>query len=274
MTLSKCAICGNKKSSFIKNQEAKGLLSNLGLRTPFNKVPRLGDILFWVYSGFKDNIWGADSADMQLISKFNKAFRFLLCVLIFLVNMLEFIFSQYPLKDKKGVSIANVFQKILDQSRRKLNKIWIEQRSEFCYSSVEKWLKDNNIEMYSIHKEGKSVVAEWFIRTLKTKYMTSILKNVYIDKLDDKVNEYNNTYHRTIKMKPADVKDNTYIDSMEMHSTELQSIKRVNDNDPKFKVGDHIRISKYKNIFATAYTPNWSEEDFVIKKVKNTVPWT
>ena len=68
MTLSKCAICGNKKSSFIKNQEAKGLLSNLGLRTPFNKVPRLGDILFWVYSGFKDNIWGADSADMQLIT--------------------------------------------------------------------------------------------------------------------------------------------------------------------------------------------------------------
>ena len=121
--------------------------------------------------------------------------------------------------------------------------------------------------MYSIHNEGKSVVAERFIRTLKTKiykYMTLVSKNVYIDKLDDIVDEYNNTYHRTIKMKPVDVKDNTYIDFK----------KEVNDRDPKFKVGDHVRISKYKNIFAKGYTPNWSEEVFVIKKVKNTVPWT
>ena len=87
--------------------------------------------------------------------------------------------------------------------------------------------------MYSIHSEGKSVVAERFIRTLRTKiykYMTSISKNVYNDKLD--VNEYNNAYHITIKMKPIDVKDNTYIDS----------IKEVNDEDRKFKVGDHVRI--------------------------------
>ena len=94
--------------------------------------------------------------------------------------------------------------------------------------------------------------------------MTSLSKNVYIDKLDDIVNEYNNTYHRTIKMKPIEVKDNTYIDS----------IKEVNDKDPKFKVGDHVRISKYKNIFAKGYSPNWSGEFFVIKEVKNTVPWT
>ena len=99
--------------------------------------------------------------------------------------------------------------------------------------------------------------------------MTSTSKNVYIDKLDDIVNKYNNAYHKTIKMKPVDVKDNTYIDSMELHSH-----KEVNDKDPKFKVGDHVRISKYKNIFAKGYTPNWSEEVFVIKKVKNAVPWT
>ena len=97
--------------------------------------------------------------------------------------------------------------------------------------------------------------------------MTS--KNVYIDKLDDIVNEYNNTYHRKIKMKPVDVKDNTYIDSTELHSK-----KEVNDKDPKFKVGDCIRISKCKNIFAKGYTPNWSEEIFVVSKIKNTVPWT
>ena len=75
-------------------------------------------------------------------------------------------------------------------------------------------------------------------------------------------------------MKPVDVKDNAYIDSMELHSTELHSNKKVNDRNPKFKIGDHLRISKYKNIFAKGYKPNWSEEVFVIKGVKNTVPWT
>ena len=120
--------------------------------------------------------------------------------------------------------------------------------------------------MYSICNEGKSVVAGRFIRTLKTKiykYMTSVSKNVYIDKLDDIVGEYNNTCHKTIKMKPVNVKDNSYIDFK----------KDVNDRDPKFKVGDHVRISKYKNIFAKGYTSNWSEEIFV-SEIKNTVPWT
>ena len=101
------------------------------------------------------------------------------------------------------------------ESNRKPNKIWVDKVSEFYNISYKKWLKGNESEMYSIRNEGKSVVAEGFIRTLKTKiykYMTSISKNVYINKLDDIVNEYNNTYHRTIKMKPVDVKDNTYID--------------------------------------------------------------
>ena len=93
--------------------------------------------------------------------------------------------------------------------------------------------------------------------------MTSVLKNVYVNKLDDIVGEYNNTYYRTVKMKPVDVKYNTYIDFK----------KEVNNKDKKFKVGDQVRISKYKNTFAKGYTPKWSEEVFVIKKVKNTVLW-
>ena len=151
---------------------------------------------------------------------------------------------------------------------RKPNKIWTDRGSEFYNSSFKKWLKDNDIEMYSTHNEGKSVVAERFIRTLKNKiykHMTAVSKNVYIDKLDDIVNEYNNTYHRTIKMKPIEVKDNTYINY----------IKEANDKDPpKFKVGDPVKISKYKNIFAKGYTPNWSEEVFIIKEIKNAVSWT
>ena len=141
---------------------------------------------------------------MQLISKFTKGFRFLLCVID--------IFSKYvwvvPVKDKKGITITHAFQKILNgsnsrqsQSKGRKPNIWVDKRSKFYNDFFEKWLKDNNTEMYLIHNEGKSVVAERFIRTLMTKiyrYMTSISKNVYVDKLDDLVNEYNNIYHRII----------------------------------------------------------------------------
>ena len=216
-----------------------------------------------VHAAFKDNIWDADLADMQLLSKYNKGIRFLLCDID--------SFSKYawvvPLKDKKSISIVKAFQIILKQSNRKPNKIWVDKGSEFYNAFFKKWLRDNDIVMYSTHNEGKSVVTERFIRTLESKiykYMTSISKNVYIDKVDDIVNEYNNTYHTTIKMKPIDVKDNTYINTD----------KETNDKDPKFKVGDRVRISKYKNIFAKGYTPNWSEGVFFIKKVKDTVPWT
>ena len=143
----------------------------------------------------------------------------------------------------------------------------MDKGSEFYNASFKKCLQDNDIVMYSTNNEGKSVVAERFMRTIKNKiykHITSVSKNVYIDKLNDIVNEYNNTYHTTIKMKPIDVKDNTYI-SID---------KEINNKDSKFKAGDRVRISKYKNIFAKGYTPNWSEEVCVIKKVKNTVPWT
>ena len=142
----------NKANNYLKNYTNQ-LLENLK-----------------VYSGFKDNIWGADLVDMQLISNFNKGFRFFLCVLD--------IFSKYAwvvlLKDKKGISIVNAFQNILKESmelhsERKPNKIWVDKGSKFYNSSFKKWLKDNDIEMYSIHNERKSVVAERFIRTLKNK---------------------------------------------------------------------------------------------------------
>ena len=121
-------------------------------------------------------------------------------------------------------------------SKRKPNKIWVDKVTEFYNRSMKSWLEKNiYIEIYSTHNKRKSVVAERFIRTLKTKiykYMTSISKNMYIDKLDDIVDEYNNTYHWTSKMESVN----------------------VNDKDSKFKIGDHVRISKYKNIFAKGYT--------------------
>ena len=129
---------------------------------------------------------------MQLISKFDKRFKFLLCVIV--------ICSKYawviPSEDKKGIKITDAFQKILKEPSRKRNRIWADKDSEF-YTI-------DHIEMYSTHNEGKFVVSERFIRTLKNKiykYMISVSKNVYIDKLDDIVNKYNNTYHSTIKIK-------------------------------------------------------------------------
>ena len=215
-----------------------------------------------LYSQFKDNIWGVDLADMQSLSRKNKGIKYLLCV-IDLYSKYAFVI---PLKDRKGISIANAFNKIIKQSNRKPNKIWVDQGGEFYNHNFKKWLSDNDIIMYSTYNEGKSVVAERFIRTLKNKlykHMTATGKNVYSDVLDDIVNEYNNTKHNTIKMKPKDVGDNkrVYID-------------KHTEKDSRFKVGDRVRISKFKNIFAKGYTPNWSREIFIVNKINDTVPYT
>ena len=121
--------------------------------------------------------------------------------------------------------------------------------------------------MYSTYNEGKSVVAERFIRTLKNKlykHMTATGKNVYYNVLDHVVNKYNNTKHRTIKIKSIDVGDNNKRVYIDEH----------NEKYSKFKVGDRVRISRYKNIFAKGYAPNWSSEIFIVDKVNDTVPYT
>ena len=153
----------------------------------------------------------------------------------------------------------------MDDSNRKPNKIWVDHGSEFYNNKFKSFLKENGIEMYSTFNEGKSVVAERFIKNLKNKiykHMTAIGENVYFNDLDDIVEKYNNTVHSSIKMKPKDVTDDSFVKYSE----------ETNKKSPKFKIGDHVRISKYKNIFAKGYTPNWSEEVFVVNKVQNTVP--
>ena len=154
-----------------------------------------------VYSSFRDNIWAVDLADMQSLSKYNKGIEYLLCTID--------LFSKYawviPIKDKEGVSIVNAFKKIISEGR-KPNKIWVDQGSYFYNNTFKNFLKLNNIEMYSTCNEGKFVVAERFIRTLKKKifkYMTAISKNVYFDVLDDIIitiinNKYNNMLTNTI----------------------------------------------------------------------------
>ena len=216
-----------------------------------------------VYSQFKDNISGVDLADMQSLSRKNKGIKYLLCA-IDLYSKRAFVI---PLKDKKGIIIVNAFNKIIKQSNRKPNKIWVDQGGEFYNNVFEKWLSDNDINMYSTYNEGKSVVAERFIRTLKKKlykHMTATGKNVYYNVLDDVLNKYNNTKHSTIKMNPIDVGDNNKRVYIDEH----------NEKDSKFKVGDRVRISRYKNIFAKGYAPNWSSEIYIVNKINDTVPYT
>ena len=142
-----------------------------------------------VYSQFKDNIWGVNLADMQSLSKKNKDIKYLLCVIDLYIKYAFVVL----LKEKKGISATNGFNKMIKQSGRKPNKIRVDQESEFYNHVFKRWLSRNNIIMYSTYNEGKSVVAERFIRTLKNKlykHMTATGKNVYYDVLDDIVNEY------------------------------------------------------------------------------------
>ena len=200
---------------------------------------------------------------MQSLSRKNKGIKYLLSA-IDLYSKYAFVI---PLENKKGISVTNGFNKIIKQSNRKPNKICVDQGGEFYNNVFKKWLSDNNIIMYSTYNEGKSVVAERFIRTLKSKlykHMAAIGKNVYYDVLDDVVNKYNNIKHSTIKMKPTDVKDNNKRVYIDEH----------NEKHSRFKVGDRVRISKFKNIFAKVYTLNWSSDIFIVDKVNDTLPYT
>ena len=140
---------------------------------------------------------------MQPLSKYNKMIKYLLCA-IDLFNKYAWV---VPIKDKKGISTVNGFKKLI-KAGRKPNKIWTDQGSEFYNNYFKDFLKINNIEMYSTYLEGKSVVAKRFIKIFK--HMTAISKNIYFDALDDIVNKYNNTVHRTIKMKPIDVTSDSF----------------------------------------------------------------
>ena len=200
---------------------------------------------------------------MQLLGRQNKGIKYLLCVID--------LFSKYafvvPLKDKKGTSVVKGFEKIVNESGRQPNKIWVDQGSEFYNKTFKNWLMSEGIEMYSTYNEGKSVVTERFIRTLKNKlykHMTAIGKNVYWNVLDDVVDKYNDTVNRSIGTKPKDVKNNK----------KVVYVEESNEKSARFSVGDCVRILKFKNVFAKGYTPNWSKKIFVVNKIKNTVPWT
>ena len=157
---------------------------------------------------------GCYLSDMQSLSKYNQGLKYLLCIID--------LFSKYawvfPLKDKRGITIINAVQKIISK-RRKPNKIWVDQGGKLYNNLFKRFLKINNIEMYSTYKEVKPLIAERFIKTMKNKifkHMTAVSKYIYFDVLDDIVDRYNNTVHRTIKMKPIDVTSDLMLNTMKI----------------------------------------------------------
>ena len=211
-----------------------------------------------------DKIWAADLADMQAFSKFNRGIKYLLAVID--------VFSKYgyliPLKDKTGKSVASALKTIFKE--RKPEKMWVDKGKEFFNKDVKEL-----IELYSTENQEKSSVVERWIRTMKErmwKYFTDNNTSVYIDILPDLVEDYNNTRHSSIKMTPVEAskKKNELTVWKNLYPDRLKNI----DINPKFSIGDKVRISKKKKTFEKGYTTRWTEEIFTITKINHTSPVT
>lgn len=251
------------KSKKISRQNIKKFLleqETYTLHRPFIKKFKRSKVMV---SGI-DDVWQADLVDVSKISKNNKGFKFLLTVID--------VFSKFawvePIKKKTSHEIVKAFKKII--VNRKPNKIQTDKGTEFLNKDVQDYLNKNNFKIYTTNSELKASIVERFNRTLKEKmwrYFTFKNNDKYTDVLDDLIHSYNNTYHRTIKTKP-------YLVSLKNESIIYKNIygydKQIGDDsiiEPKFTIGDKVRISKNKKIFEKGYTPNWTREIFQIQNV-------
>ena len=213
-----------------------------------------------------DYLWQADLVDVSSIAQYNNGICFLLTVID--------VFSNYawiePLKNKSAESIVKAFKKIF--KTRKPKKLQTDKGKEFLNLMMKRYLKENYVHQYQTNSEMKASVIERFNRTIKDKMWRYFTKNKtlkFVTILTDLINSYNNTFHRSIKMKPTEVTkfnekivfENLYGDSNDMPLVDI-----------KFKKDDLVRISKYKTIFEKGYTPNWTKEIFKIYKIRWRVP--
>lgn len=217
-----------------------------------------------------DDIWSADLVDMQWASRENKGIKYLL-------NVID-VFSKFawsvPIKDKTGKSITDAFKLIVKTSGRKPTKLWVDQGTEFYNRVFRSWLKENDIEMYSVFNEGKAVVVERFNRTLKEwmwKYFSVNSTRKYVDILNSLLELYNTRKHSSIRMTPREASMTKNEDKVYHY---LHGDLPVSFVKAKYKIGDKVRISKKKGKFEKGYTPRWTEEIFEIYMVQNTNPVT
>lgn len=242
----KLPITFNQVKNWLYKQEVYTLHKPIKKRFKRNKV-----IVFGI-----DDTWQADLVDVQKLAKFNKGNKYLLTCID--------LFSKYawvvPLQDKSGKSIINAFSEIFKERIPK--KIQTDKGKEFLNQNFKIFLKSKNVSLYQINTEMKACIVERFNRTLKEKmwrYFTSSKKSEYLKVLDKIVKSYNNSYHRSIKMKPSNVGiKNSDIVFKNLYGEMDQLIKF------KFNIGDKVRIAKYKTIFDKGYTSNWTKEIFFI----------
>ena len=223
-----------------------------------------------VISNSIDKIWAADLVEMQQFSKWNKGMKYLLIVID--------VFSKYgwikPLKDKKTESVSKAFKEIFKKSKRKPMMLWTDKGSEFISKHFKEFLKKEKIKLSHTENEEKSSVLERWNRTMKNrmwKMFTANNNTVYWDKIDKLVDDYNNTIHSSMKMTPkeASKKENEEKVFVNLYGDLIY----WKPKKPKFTIGDKVRISKYKRrIFDKGYTPNWTEEVFIVDKILPTKP--
>ena len=216
-----------------------------------------------------DDIWSADLTNsFQSLAKHNKNYKYML-------NVID-LFSKYaysiPLKSKSSGDIIEAFDKLFKISGRKPLKLWTDQGSEFINNKFKQFLKSNNIELYHVYNEGKACVVERFNRTLGEmiqKHLTSKNTDKYIDVLQKLLDEYNHRTHSTIKLSPYEASKPKNRDVV------MKTIKdKISTLNPKYKVGDRVRIYRYKTLFEKGYKPNWTKEIFVIDNIRSTNPVT
>jgi molecular chaperone GrpE (heat shock protein) len=207
--------------------------------------------------------------DFQKLSKHNKNFKYLL-------NVID-TFSKFaygiPLKTKSSQEITAAFEKLF--LNIKPRKLWTDQGTEFTNNQFKKFLVDNNIELYHVYNEGKAVIAERFNRTLGemiAKHLTSNNTKNYVSVLQKLIDEYNNKYHTSIKMSPVEAQKSENVSTVFRNFYGDKEL--VSDEKPKFKVGDRVRIYRWKSHFEKGRAENWTREIFVVSKVKKTNPIT
>lgn len=217
-----------------------------------------------------DKIWSADLVDMFSFSKSNDGTKFILTVIDIFTKFAWAI----PLPNKQGKTVTEAFDKIIRDSGRKPEHLWVDKGAEFYNRTLKLWLTKNEIEMYSTSNAGKAVVIERFNRTLKSwmwKYFTSHSTNKYIDVLDKLLHAYNNRIHRTIKMTPHEASEKK---NEQLAYDNTYQARAPSDRFSKFQIGDRVRAVKLKRRFEKGYTPNWTEEVFEIDNVLPTKPLT
>lgn len=253
----------DETKKWLESQDTYTLHKPVYRRFPRNK---------YILSNFNE-LWQADLSDLRSFSEYNDGFKYILCVID--------VFSKYAfaraIKTKNADSIRKSFEDIFLEANATPRHLQSDKGTEFVSKEVQLFLKKKGINYYTTNNPDiKASIVERFQRTLKMKmwrYFTHNNTYRYIDVLQGLLHSYNNSFHRSIKMRPCDVNSGNIM-TVWRNLYEEKGNKKANTNSkPKFNIGDHVRITKYKHIFQKGYETNWSDEIFIITSIIERSPW-